>query len=57
MYTKHLLLGLEVEVWVGSAARGGAEMRGPVGVLERLRALILTGEYDPEERLIEEQLA
>jgi DNA-binding GntR family transcriptional regulator len=30
---------------------------GPVGVLERLRALILTGEYGPEERLVEEQLA
>jgi DNA-binding GntR family transcriptional regulator len=29
----------------------------PAGVLERLRALILTGEYGPEERLIEEQLA
>ena len=29
----------------------------PVGVLERLRALILTGEYGPDERLIEEQLA
>jgi DNA-binding GntR family transcriptional regulator len=25
--------------------------------LERLRALILTGEYGPDERLIEEQLA
>ncbi|MGH3148074.1 MAG: GntR family transcriptional regulator [Rubrobacter sp.] len=31
--------------------------REPVGVLERLRALIFTGEYGPEERLIEEQLA
>jgi len=33
--------------------------RGPgsVGILERLRALILTGEYGPDERLIEEQLA
>lgn len=27
------------------------------GVVDRLRALILTGEYGPEERLIEEQLA
>jgi DNA-binding GntR family transcriptional regulator len=35
---------------------GGNEQR-PVGVLERLRALILTGEYGPDERLIEEQLA
>jgi DNA-binding GntR family transcriptional regulator len=42
---------------VGPAVRGGAEAKGPVGVLERLRALILTGEYGPEERLIEEQLA
>ena len=31
--------------------------RGSVGVLERLRALILTGEYGPDERLVEEQLA
>ncbi len=30
---------------------------GTVGVLERLRVLILTGEYGPEERLVEEQLA
>jgi DNA-binding GntR family transcriptional regulator len=29
----------------------------PVGVLERLRALILTGAYGPDERLVEEQLA
>ena len=34
----------------------GRESR-PVGVLERLRALILTGEYGPDERLVEEQLA
>jgi DNA-binding GntR family transcriptional regulator len=27
------------------------------GILERLRALILTGDYGPDERLIEEQLA
>ena len=27
------------------------------GIVDRLRALILTGEYGPEERLIEEQLA
>ena len=35
---------------------GGLESR-PDGVFERLRALILTGEYGPDERLIEEQLA
>ena len=34
----------------------GQESR-PGGVLERLRALILTGEYGPDERLVEEQLA
>jgi DNA-binding GntR family transcriptional regulator len=37
--------------------RDGGNGPRPVGVLERLRALILTGEYGPEERLIEEQLA
>jgi DNA-binding GntR family transcriptional regulator len=37
--------------------RDGGNGQRPVGVLERLRALILTGEYGPEERLIEEQLA
>ena len=42
---------------MGSVARGRGEVGAPVGVLERLRALILTGEYGPEERLIEEQLA
>jgi DNA-binding GntR family transcriptional regulator len=42
---------------VGSVAWGRGEAGEPVGVLERLRALILTGEYGPEERLIEEQLA
>ena len=42
---------------MGSVARGRCEARGPVGVLERLRALILTGEYGPEKRLVEEQLA
>jgi DNA-binding GntR family transcriptional regulator len=42
---------------VGSAVRGRGEGKGPGVVLERLRALILTGEYGPEERLIEEQLA
>jgi DNA-binding GntR family transcriptional regulator len=37
--------------------RDGGNGPRPVGVLERLRALILTGEYGPDERLIEEQLA
>jgi DNA-binding GntR family transcriptional regulator len=37
--------------------RDGGKGSRPVGVLERLRALILTGEYGPDERLIEEQLA
>jgi DNA-binding GntR family transcriptional regulator len=37
--------------------RGPGKVLRPFGVLERLRALILTGEYGPEERLIEEQLA
>ena len=38
-----------VAVWSDSGKRPG--------VVDRLRALILTGEYGPEERLIEEQLA
>ncbi len=42
-------------VQVGSAARDTE--KGAYGVLERLRALILTGAYGPEERLVEEQLA
>lgn len=54
MYTRSFG-GARAVVRVGSVARGGE--KGPVGVLERLRALILTGEYGPEERLIEEQLA
>jgi DNA-binding GntR family transcriptional regulator len=37
--------------------RDGGKGSRPVGILERLRALILTGEYGPDERLIEEQLA
>jgi DNA-binding GntR family transcriptional regulator len=37
--------------------RGLGKGSRPFGVLERLRALILTGEYGPDERLIEEQLA
>ncbi|MGI8540563.1 MAG: GntR family transcriptional regulator [Rubrobacteraceae bacterium] len=34
-----------------------AERRGAPAVLRRLREMILEGEYGPEERLIEEQLA
>ena len=49
--------GIRSGVWVGSAVRGQDEGKGPGVVLERLRTLILTGEYGPEERLIEEQLA
>ena len=37
--------------------RDAGRESGSGGVLERLRALILTGEYGPDERLIEEQLA
>jgi DNA-binding GntR family transcriptional regulator len=37
--------------------RGLGERSRPFGILERLRDLILTGEYSPDERLIEEQLA
>jgi DNA-binding GntR family transcriptional regulator len=37
--------------------RDFGERSRPVEVLERLRALILTGQYGPDERLIEEQLA
>jgi DNA-binding GntR family transcriptional regulator len=42
---------------VGSVLRDAGQESGSVGVLERLRALILTGEYGPDERLVEEQLA
>ena len=42
---------------MGHAVRGLGKGSRPFGVLERLRALILTGEYGPDERLIEEQLA
>jgi len=42
---------------VGRVLRDTGHESGSVGVLERLRALILTGEYGPEERLVEEQLA
>ena len=37
--------------------RDAGQESEPAGVLERLRALILTGEYGPDERLVEEQLA
>lgn len=37
--------------------RDRGERPGPVGVFERLRRSILEGEYGPNERLIEEQLA
>jgi DNA-binding GntR family transcriptional regulator len=37
--------------------RGLGKGSRPFGILERLRILILTGEYGPDERLIEEQLA
>jgi DNA-binding GntR family transcriptional regulator len=42
---------------VGYAVRDPGQGSRPIGILERLRALILTGEYGPDERLIEEQLA
>jgi DNA-binding GntR family transcriptional regulator len=41
---------------MGAALREG-ERPGPYGVFERLRRLIIEGEYAPRERLIEEQLA
>lgn len=42
---------------MGHVLRDGGKESGSIGVLERMRALILTGVYGPEERLIEEQLA
>ena len=42
---------------MGYAVRGPGQGAQSVGIVERLRALILTGEYGPNERLIEEQLA
>ena len=42
---------------MGRVLRDLGQESGSVGVLERLRALILTGEYGPDERLVEEQLA
>jgi DNA-binding GntR family transcriptional regulator len=42
---------------VGRVLRDAGQESEPAGVLEQLRALILTGEYGPDERLVEEQLA
>jgi DNA-binding GntR family transcriptional regulator len=42
---------------MGRVLRDAGHESGSVGILERLRALILTGEYGPDERLVEEQLA
>ncbi len=42
---------------MGAALRKNAEKPGPSAIFERLRRLILEGEYGPRERLIEEQLA
>jgi DNA-binding GntR family transcriptional regulator len=42
---------------VGRVLRDAGQESEPAGALERLRALILTGEYGPDERLVEEQLA
>jgi DNA-binding GntR family transcriptional regulator len=42
---------------VGRVLRDVGRETGSGAVLERLRALILTGEYGPDERLVEEQLA
>ena len=42
---------------MGRILRDAGQGSRPAGVLERLRALILTGEYGPDERLVEEQLA
>ena len=42
---------------MGAVVWNGEGKSGPSGVFERLRRLILEGEYGPEERLVEEQLA
>ena len=42
---------------MGHVLRDGGKESGSIAVLGKMRALILTGEYGPEERLIEEQLA
>jgi DNA-binding GntR family transcriptional regulator len=42
---------------VGGVLRDAGRESKPTGILEQLRVLILTGDYGPDERLIEEQLA
>ena len=42
---------------MGAVLRSTEERPGPSGVFERLRRMIIEGEYAPDERLIEEQLA
>lgn len=42
---------------MGAAMRRGEERPGASAIFERLRRMILDGEYGPRERLIEEQLA
>ena len=42
---------------MGRVLRGAGRESQSTGIVERLRALILTGDYGPDERLIEEQLA
>ena len=42
---------------MGQIVRSPGQGARSVRIVERLRALILTGEYGPDERLIEEQLA
>ena len=42
---------------MGRVLRGAGRESQSTAIVERLRALILTGDYGPDERLIEEQLA
>lgn len=42
---------------MGAALRSSEGRPGSAGVFERLRRMIIEGEYAPDERLIEEQLA
>ena len=42
---------------MGAVVWNGEGKPGPAGVFDRLRRLILEGEYGPNERLVEEQLA
>lgn len=42
---------------MGRVLRDAGQESLPTGILEQLRALILTGVYGPDERLIEEQVA